>query len=100
MSSAYAVIPYRLLTINWKLSSTKLSNFSDARHAFDAIMCLLEPKGVGVEQSVLNDLWRTRLYNFSDSLLVQNVSLEAEGSSGWNRVYSMIYGGPDFLAVA
>ncbi len=41
------IVPYRLLFLNFKLSSAKLSHFSDIWWAFGAIMCLLEPKTGG-----------------------------------------------------
>ncbi len=49
MSSAYAVVLYRLLYLNLKLSSANLSHFSYNSQASGAIMYLLEPKGGGGE---------------------------------------------------
>jgi hypothetical protein len=45
----YCIVePYRLLYVNLKLSSGKLSYSSDIWQAFGAIMYLLEPKSVGL----------------------------------------------------
>ena len=43
----YVFVRYRLLFLNLKLSSSKLSHFSDIGLAFGAIMYLLESMGGG-----------------------------------------------------
>jgi hypothetical protein len=52
MSNAYVVVLYGLLNLNLKLSSAKLSHFSDILRAFGAILYLLEPKGERSGKSV------------------------------------------------
>ncbi len=89
-------VPYRLIFLNFKLSSAKLSRFSDIWQAFGAIMYLLVPKGgwrsLGLFSCLILSAHRVRLFFAGSVSCVLQSWVRGGGGRGWICcIRSMIY---------